>query len=185
LRRSPKKYLNLPAGIFVKIMQGTPMVVFLMIMYYVVFGGYDINPIIVAILAFALNEAAYMGEMMRTGIDAVDKGQTEAAYAMGFSPVQTFVKIVVPQAVRQILPVYTGEFVSLVKMTSVVGYIAIQDLTKMSDIIRSRTYEAFFPLIMTALIYFLVAWVLTSALSYLEYKIDPKKRSRTLKGVRV
>ena len=90
-----------------------------------------------------------------------------------------------PQALRNILPLYTGEFVSLVKMTSVVGYIAIQDLTKMSDIIRSRTYEAFFPLIMTALIYFLVAWVLTSGLSYLEYKIDPKKRPRTVTGVKI
>ena len=184
LRRSSKKLLNLPARLYIKVMQGTPMVVFLMIVYYVVFGGYDVIPLIVAVLAFALNEAAYVGEMMRTGIDGVDKGQSEAAYAMGFSPVQTFVKIVVPQALRQILPVYTGEFISLVKMTSVVGYIAIQDLTKMSDIIRSRTYEAFFPLIMTALIYFLVAWGLTSVLSYLEYKIDPKKRPRALKGVK-
>ena len=185
LRRSSKRFLNLPARIFIKVMQGTPMVVFLMIMYYVVFGSTNLSPIFVAIIAFAFNEAAYMGEMMRTGIDGIDKGQTEAAYAMGFSKVQTFGKIVMPQALRNILPLYTGEFVSLVKMTSVVGYIAIQDLTKMSDIIRSRTYEAFFPLIMTALIYFLVAWVLTSGLSYLEYKIDPKKRPRTVTGVKI
>src|SRR5574344_1425959 len=104
---------------------------------------------------------------------------------MGFSKFQTFIKIVAPQALKQILPVYTGEFISMLKMTSVVGYIAIQDLTKMSDIIRSRTYEAFFPLIITALIYLLVAWILTAALSYLEYRIDPKQRPRTLKAVKL
>jgi polar amino acid transport system substrate-binding protein len=183
LRRSQQKLLSTLAKIFVKVMQGTPLVVFLMIMYYIVFGKLSINPIYVAIIAFAINMAAYTSEMMRTGIDAVDKGQLEAAYAMGFSKVQTFIKIVAPQALKHILPVYTGEFISMMKMTSIVGYIAIQDLTKMSDIIRSRTYEAFFPLIVTALIYLVVAWSLTSVLVYLEYKIDPKKRQRTLKGV--
>jgi polar amino acid transport system substrate-binding protein len=185
LRRSEQKFLSTLAKIFVKVMQGTPLVVFLMIMYYIVFGKLSINPMYVAIIAFAINMAAYTSEMMRTGIDAVDKGQLEAAYAMGFSKVQTFIKIVTPQALKHILPVYTGEFISMMKMTSVVGYIAIQDLTKMSDIIRSRTYEAFFPLIVTALIYLVVAWSLTSILVYLEYKIDPKKRQRTLKGVQL
>ena len=185
LRRSKQKLLSTAAKIFVKVMQGTPLVVFLMIMYYIVFGKLSINPMYVAIIAFAINMAAYTSEMMRTGIDAVDKGQLEAAYAMGFSKVQTFIKIVTPQALKHILPVYTGEFISMMKMTSVVGYIAIQDLTKMSDIIRSRTYEAFFPLIVTALIYLVVAWSLTSILVYLEYKIDPKKRQRTLTGVQL
>jgi polar amino acid transport system substrate-binding protein len=183
LCRSPRKLFRLPAQCFIKLMQGTPMVVFLMIMYYLVFGGWNINPMLVAVLAFGVNMAAYVAEMMRSGIDAVDKGQWEAAYAMGFTKVQTFVKIVAPQALRHILPVYAGEAISLVKMTSVVGYIAIQDLTKMSDIIRSRTYEAFFPLIMTALIYFLLSWILVSGLSFLEYRIDPKKRPRKVPGV--
>ena len=185
LRRSRSKLGSGLAYVFVKVMQGTPLVVFLMIMYYIVFGKASINPIYVAIIAFAINMAAYTSEMMRTGIEAVAKGQWEAAYAMGFSKFQTFSKIVAPQALKQILPVYTGEFISMLKMTSVVGYIAIQDLTKMSDIIRSRTYEAFFPLIVTALIYLVVAWSLTSILVYLEYKIDPKKRPRTLKGVKL
>ena len=185
LRRSRNKFLNIPAKIFVKIMQGTPLVVFLMIMYYIVFGNSSIDPVYVAILAFAINMAAYVSEMMRTGIDAVDKGQREAACAMGFTKVQTFMKIVVPQALKYIIPVYTGEFISMMKMTSVVGYIAIQDLTKMGDIIRSRTYEAFFPLISTALIYLVVAWLLIFLLSYLEDKIDPKRRPRTLKGVKL
>ena len=183
LRRSDRKLFCLPAQCFIKLMQGTPMVVFMLIMYYLVFSGWNINPILVAILAFGVNLSAYVAETMRSGIDTVDQGQWEAAYAMGFTKVQTFIKIVAPQALRHILPVYTGEAVSLVKMTSVVGYIAIQDLTKMSDIIRSRTYEALFPLIMTALIYWLVSWVLISWLNYLEYRINLKKRSRKLPGV--
>ena len=185
LKRSSKKWLSIPTNIFISIMQGTPLVVFLMIMYYIVFGGLDINPLYVAIIAFGINFATAVGSMVSTGIDTVDKGQMEAATAMGFSKVQGFMKIVTPQALRYILPVYAGEFISLLKMTSVVGYIAIQDLTKMSDIIRSRTYEAFFPLIATAVIYFLTAWILTSFLTYLQYKMDPKKRERTLKGVRL
>jgi len=185
LRRSSKKIFNLPAALFIKIMQGTPLVVFLMIMYYIVFGGFDINPVYVGILAFAVNESAYVAQMMRSGIDAVDKGQWEAASALGFTRIQAFIKIVAPQALQHIMPVYTGELISLVKMTSVVGYIAIQDLTKMSDIIRSRTYEAFFPLIATALIYLAVAWSLTAFLNYLAARVDPKKRPRTLKGVKI
>jgi polar amino acid transport system substrate-binding protein len=185
LKRSSKKWLSVPTNVFISIMQGTPLVVFLMIMYYIVFGGWDINPLYVAIIAFGINFATAVGSMVSTGIDTVDKGQMEAATAMGFTKVQGFMKIVTPQALRYVLPVYAGEFISLLKMTSVVGYIAIQDLTKMSDIIRSRTYEAFFPLIATAVIYFLTAWILTSFLTYLQYKMDPKKRARTLKGVRL
>lgn len=185
LRRSANKLVSTATRIFIKVMQGTPLVVFLMIMYYIVFGKVSINPIYVAIVAFAVNMAAYSSEMMRTGIEAVDKGQLEAATAMGFTKVQAFIKIVAPQALRHIIPVYTGELISMMKMTSVVGYIAIQDLTKMSDIIRSRTYEAFFPLIVTALIYLVVSWILSSFLVYLEYRIDPKKRPRTLKGVKL
>ncbi|MEG1193685.1 MAG: ABC transporter permease subunit, partial [Clostridia bacterium] len=129
------------------------------------------------------NFGVYVSEMMRTGIDAVDKGQIEAAHALGFTRMRTFRKITFPQAARHFLPVFKGEFISMVKMTSVVGYIAIQDLTKVSDIIRSRTLEAFFPLIATAVLYFLVANLLTVLLSWLEVSLDPKRRSRTVKGV--
>ena len=119
----------------------------------------------------------------RTGIDAVDRGQIEAANALGFTKTKTFWKITFPQAARHFLPIFKGEFISMVKMTSVVGYIAIQDLTKVSDIIRSRTLEAFFPLIATAVIYFIVANILTMLLSRLEISLDPKRRKRTVKGV--
>ena len=182
MRRAKTRWANMPAKAFIRAIQGTPIVVLLMILYYVIFGSWDINAIIVAVIGFSINFAAYVSEMMRTGIDAVDKGQHEAAYAIGFNRVQVFTKITFPQAARHVLPVFKGEFISMLKMTSVVGYIAIQDLTKMSDIIRSRTYEAFFPLIATALIYFVIAYVMAYLLSRIEMRVDPKQRKRVVKG---
>lgn len=161
---------------YVSLMQGTPILVILMILYYIIFAKVDIDAIIVAIIGFGLNLSAYAGEMLRTGIESVPRGQREAALALGFTRFQTFRKVVMPQALRQILPIYRGEFVNLLKTTSIVGYIAIQDLTKMSDIIRSRTYEAFFPLIATAVIYFLTATALAAVLNYMEYRLNPKNR---------
>lgn len=175
-RTSASRFLRGSCTVYISLMQGTPILVILMILYYVVFAKVDINSILVASIGFGLNMSAYVGEMLRTGIDGVPKGQREASLALGFTRFQTFRKVVLPQALRQILPVYRGEFISLLKTTSIVGYIAIQDLTKMSDIIRSRTYEAFFPLLATAVIYFLTATLLASLLSYLEYRLNPKNR---------
>lgn len=183
MRRAESKWANIPALVFIRAIQGTPIIVFLMILYYIVFSSAGINGIVIAIIGFSINFAAYVSEMMRTGIEAVDQGQLEAAAALGFNRIQVFQKITFPQAARHFLPVFKGEFISMIKMTSVVGYIAIQDLTKMSDIIRSRTYEAFFPLITTALIYFMVATLLASLLTLIEIKIDPKQRPRIVKGV--
>lgn len=183
LRMSKRKGLSGIAKVLIRLIQGVPLVVLLMILYYVVFGTVDLNAIVVAIIGISLNFGIYVGEMLRTGIEAVPKGQVEASLALGYNNVQTFRKVIFPQAARQILPVYKGEFISMVKMTSVVGYIAVQDLTKVSDIVRSRTYEAFFPLIVTAVIYFILAWALTSLLNLIEIRIDPKKRSRDVKGV--
>ena len=150
-----------------------------MLIFYVVFASIDISPVLVAVIAFGMNFAAYVSEIFRTGIEGVDKGQSEAGIAMGFSRVQTFLYVVLPQTVRRILPVYKGEFISLVKMTSIVGYIAVQDLTKASDIVRSRTFDAFFPLIMVALLYFAISWVLMQSLEHLERITDPKyKRAK-------
>ena len=183
MRRAGTPWASIPARVFIRAIQGTPIVVFLMILYYIVFGSVEISGILVAVVGFSVNFAAYVSEMMRTGIDAVDKGQHEAASAIGFNRLQVFARITFPQAARYVLPVYKGEFISMLKMTSVVGYIAVQDLTKMSDIIRSRTYEAFFPLVATALIYFAVAYAMTHLLSMVEAKIDPKRRKRAVKGV--
>jgi polar amino acid transport system substrate-binding protein len=183
MRMSKSRLANIPAKVFIRSIQGTPIVVLLMILYYIVFGSVDINGIIVAVIGFSISFAAYVSEMMRTGIEAVDRGQHEAAAAIGFNGFQVFTKITFPQAARHALPVFKGEFISMLKMTSIVGYIAIQDLTRMSDIIRSRTYEAFFPLIATALIYFAISYILASLLSLLELRIDPKQRKREVKGV--
>ena len=176
MRMSRKAALNIPAKIYISILRGTPVLVLLMLIFYVAFASVNINPVLVAVIAFGMNFAAYAAEIFRSGIESVDRGQTEAGISMGFTKTNTFLFIVLPQAVRQILPVYKGEFISLVKMTSIVGYIAVQDLTKASDIIRSRTFDAFFPLVMVAVLYFLMSWFLTQSLEYLERVTDPKRK---------
>lgn len=176
LRMSPRPWLSKPAGAYIALLRGLPVLVLLMLIFYVVFASIDISPVLVAVIAFGMNFAAYVAEMFRTGIEGVDRGQSEAGIAMGFTPARTFLHIVMPQALLRILPVYKGEFISLVKMTSIVGYIAVEDLTKASDLIRSRTFDAFFPLVLVAVLYFLVSWVLLKLLDYLEYRLDPKRR---------
>jgi len=183
MRMSKRTVLNLPARVYINILRGMPVLVLLMLIFYVVFASVNINPILVAIIAFGMNFGAYVSEIFRSGIEGIDKGQTEAGIAMGFTKLKTFLFIVLPQTVQRILPVYRGEFISLVKMTSIVGYIAVQDLTKASDIIRARTFDAFFPLIMVAILYFMIAWILMQSLEYLERITDPKhKRRKTVKA---
>ena len=176
LRMSTNRLLSRAAMAYIAVLRGTPVLVLLMLVFYVVFASVDINPVFVAVLAFGMNFAAYVAEIFRTGIESIDRGQTEAGLAMGFTKVSTFRYIVLPQTVQRILPVYKGEFISMVKMTSIVGYIAVQDLTKASDIIRSRTFDAFFPLVLVAILYFLIAWILTRALDALERRTDPRQR---------
>ncbi|MBP1673180.1 MAG: tcyB [Bacteroidetes bacterium] len=176
MRMSRSKSLNIIAKIYIDLLRGIPQVVLLMLMFYVVFAPLNIGGVAVAIFTFAMNFAAYVSEMFRTAIESVKKGQTEAGIAMGFSKLKTFIYIVLPQAIQRVLPVYKGEFIALVKMTAIVGYIAVQDLTKASDIIRSRTFDAFFPLIMVAILYFLLAWLLTLLLERIQWSVAPKKR---------
>jgi polar amino acid transport system substrate-binding protein len=176
LRMSRRTLPRLLGSGYIFLIRGLPVLLLLMLIFYVAFASVNIDPLIVAVIAFGMNFAAYVSEMFRTGIEGVDRGQTEAGIAMGFTRLQTFLYIVLPQATRRILPVYRGEFISLVKMTSIVGYIGVQDLTKAGDIIRSRTFEAFFPLIMVAAIYFLVIWVLGLALDHIDRRTDPKRR---------
>ena len=120
------------------------------------------------------------------GVGAIDKGQREAALSLGYGDVQSFFRIILPQAVPHFLPIYKGEMVSLVKATAIVGYIAVQDLTKMGDIVRGRTYEAFFPLVVVAVIYFILGGLMTFIVGRVEILINPKRRKREdiLKGVR-
>ena len=160
MRMSRRQWLRQTAKVYIELMRGTPVLVLLMLMYYVVMAPLDATGIVVAIVTFAMNTAAYISEMLRTTIQGIDRGQTEAGLALGFTPRQTFLKIVLPQVVRAVMPVYQGEIISLLKGTSIVGYIAVADMTRASDLIRSRTFDAFFPLIVTAIIYFLMAWLI-------------------------
>lgn len=176
MRMAKRKILSSAASGFITLIRGTPVLVLLMIIFYVIFASVNINPVLVAVIAFGINFAAYVSEMFRTSIESIDKGQREAGIASGFTRVQTFIHIIMPQALRRVLPVYKGEFISLMKMTSIVGYIAVQDLTKASDIIRSRTFDAFFPLIMAAIVYLILAWLLTWALGRVEISVDPKRK---------
>ena len=160
MRMSRRKWLQQSAKVYIELMRGTPVLVLLMLMYYVVMAPLDATGVVVAIVTFAMNTSAYISEMLRTTIQGIDRGQTEAGLALGFTPRQTFFKIVLPQVVKAVMPVYQGEVVSLLKGTSIVGYIAVADMTRASDLIRSRTFDAFFPLIVTAIIYFLIAWLI-------------------------
>ena len=159
-RMSRHAWLQRIAKIYIDLMRGTPVLVFLMLMYYVFMAPLGTTGVVVAIVTFAMNTSAYIGEMLRSGIESIDKGQTEAGLALGYTPRQVFIRIILPQVVRKIMPVYLGEVISLLKGTSIVGYIAVMDMTRASDLIRSRTFDAFFPLIVTAAIYFLVAWLI-------------------------
>ena len=172
MRMSRRKYLRAVANVFIALMRGMPVLVLLMIMFYVIFAGTSMDPITVAVITFGMNFAAYVSEMFRSAIESVDKGQTEAGVALGFTPFKTFIYIVLPQAFKQVLPVFKGETISLVKTTSIVGFIAVQDLTKVGDIIRSRTFDAFFPLIMVAVLYFIVSWLFAAVLDYIGKKVS-------------
>ena len=178
MRMSPLALLRIPAQVYIAILRGIPVLVLLMLIFYVIFASVQINPVLVAVIAFGLNFAAYVAEIFRVGIQSIDRGQTEAGISMGFGRIATFRYIILPQTIQAILPVYKGEFISMVKMTSIVGYVAVQDLTKVSDIIRSRTFDAFFPLVMVAVLYFLLAYLLIQALEYLERRTDPVRRRR-------
>lgn len=167
MRMNRHKWLRCIATVYIDIMRGTPVLVMLMIMYYVIFAPVNASGVVVAILTFAMNTAAYICEMLRTAIEGIDRGQTEAGLSLGLSKTQTFFYIVLPQAVRSMIPVYQGEVISLLKSTSIVGYIAVMDMTKASDIIRARTFEAFLPLILVAVVYFIIAWLIGLLLKFL------------------
>ena len=173
------------AAVYTKFIAGTPTLVVLMLLFYLVFTSPDISGVLVAIIGFVLTFGAYVYENLALMVSGVDKGQLEAAYALGYSRNKAFFRIILPQAMGMFLPGYSGEIVSLVKATSVVGYIAVNDLTKMGDIIRGNTYEAFFPLIAVAVIYFIITWIIAALMSIVRKKAAPKlrKNKNILKGV--
>lgn len=175
------------AKVYSRIISGTPIIVILMILYYIVFGSLkNISGITVAIIGFAIVFGSFVYEHMTVSVNSVNVGQLEAAYALGYTKNKAFIRIIFPQATYIFLPSYIGQVVDLVKATAVVGYIAVNDLTKMGDIIRSNTYEAFFPLIATAVIYFLMTWLLSFLLNMVKKHFEPKRRKQEeiLKGVK-
>lgn len=181
---------NIPANLITRfciwLVQGMPVVVLLMILFYVVFNAVSISGIAVAVIGFTLTFGAAVFSLLKMGVGAVDNGQYEAAYALGYSNHRTFFRIILPQALPHVLPAYRGEIVSLIKATAVVGYIAVQDLTKVGDIIRSRTYEAFFPLISITIIYFLLEELIGFFVGRIGVSFNPRHRKPAdiLKGVK-
>ena len=163
--------LRVLASAYVDLIRGTPVVVQLMIMNYIILASTSLSRELIALISFGVNSAAYVSEMVRSGILAIDKGQTEAGRSLGMSHLQTLVLIVLPQSIQVILPNLFNEFIMLLKETSVVGFIGLMDLTKAGDFIRSRTYSAFFPLITVAFIYFTLITLLTRVFTSVEKKL--------------
>ena len=168
------------------LVQGTPMVVLLMILYYIIFGKSAISGILVAVIGFSLTFGSSVFGLLKMGVGAVDRGQYEAAYALGYSSRRTFFKIILPQALPHVMSAYRGEIVGLIKATAIVGYITVQDLTKMGDIVRSRTYEAFFPLIAITVIYFVLEGLIGFLVGRIGVGFNPRRRKPAdiLKGVK-
>ena len=165
------RVLNVIVTVYVQVIRGTPTVVQLLIMNFVVFAS-SRNPVAVAILCFGINSGAYVSEIMRAGINAVDYGQTEAGRSLGLSYFETMKSIILPQAIKNILPALGNEFIVLLKETSIAGYISIQDLTKAGDLLRFATFEAFIPLITVAVIYLIMVLGLSKLLSMLERRLS-------------
>lgn len=165
------KFLNFLCNIYLTVIRGTPVVVQLLIIYFVIFSSVRIDKSFAAILAFGINSGAYQAEIFRSGINSVPKGQMEAGRSLGFSYPQTMITIIMPQAIKNILPTLANEFIVLMKETSVAGYIALDDLTKAGDVIRSRTYSAMMPFLAVALLYLIMVMLFSYLVKLLERRL--------------
>ena len=174
LRRGPGRallgFFNEACKVYLTVIRGTPVVIQLMIMYYIIFAT-SRNGVLIAILAFGINSGAYVAEIIRGGIMSIDRGQLEAGRSLGFNYVQTMGHIIVPQAMKNVLPALANEFIVLLKETSVAGYVAVKDLTKGGDIIRGVTYSAFMPLLAVAAIYLVMVMFFTWLVGKLERRL--------------
>jgi len=167
--------LNVIAKIYLTVIRGTPATVQLLIMYFIVMSS-STNKVLIAIMTFGINSGAYVAEIVRAGIQSIDKGQMEAGRSIGFNYVQTMWYIIIPQAFKNVLPALCNEFITLLKETSISGYIALNDLTRGGDIIRSLTYETFFPLLTVAAIYLIMVMILTALVGKLERRLNNSDR---------
>jgi polar amino acid transport system substrate-binding protein len=162
--------------LYVELMRAIPLLVLLLLLFYVILADSSLSPLWIAILCFSLYFSAYFSEIFRSGIEGVNRGQWEAGLALGLTPWRTFIKVILPQALTKIIPVYKGQMITLVKSTSIIGYVAVVDLTKAGDLIRSRTFDAFFPLLLVAAVYLLLTLLLGLLLDLLEKRLNPKSR---------
>ena len=179
---SKSRILQAMADIYSRLMQGLPAVVILMILYYIIFRKAHVSGAFVAIVGFGLIGGAYLAQLFEGGVRGVDAGQWEAGMALGLDGKKTFFGIILPQVVRSILPGYFSQLISIMKGTAIVGYIAVTDLTKAGDIIRGATFEAFFPLMIVAIIYFAIAGILLSILKLWQKSLEPKRATGTQEG---
>ena len=170
------KPLSWLARLIVWVIRGTPLMIQLLIMYYVIFKSVNVDKVFVAVIAFAINSGAYVAEIFRSGMMSIDNGQFEAGRSLGLSYRITMLFIVLPQAVKNVLPALCNEFITLLKETSICGYIGLNDLTRGGDIIRSNTFDAFMPLILVAVIYLIFVELLSMAVSKMERSLRKNER---------
>mgnify|MGYP000580945472 FL=1 len=160
------------ARMYIGIIRGTPALLQLMILYYIIFKSVNINIVVVGIISFGLNSGAYVSQIIKSGLISIPKGQEEASTMLGFNYFQTMKYVIMPQALRNVLPALGNEFITLLKETSVAGYIGILELTKASDIVASSTYDYFFPLLIVAIIYLILTLGLTKLLNFFERRLS-------------
>lgn len=170
------RLLNAICGLYLTVIRGTPVVVQLLLIYFGVFSSVRVDKTLVAVIAFGINSGAYQAEIFRSGIQSIPRGQFEAGRSLGFNYVQTMTNIIMPQAFRNVIPTLANEFIVLLKETSVAGYIALEDLTKGGDIIRSRTYAAFMPMLAVAVIYLTMVLFFSQGVKYLERRLKKSER---------
>ena len=170
------RILNFSCKIYLTVIRGTPAMIQLLIMYYIIFGSVDVSKRVVAILTFGINSGAYVAEIIRSGIMSVDQGQFEAGRSLGLSYIQTMWYIIIPQAFKNVLPALGNEFITLLKETSICGYIALTDVTHGANTVRSQTYEPYMPLFGAALIYLVSVSVLSALITRLERRLRVNER---------
>ena len=166
------KILSKICDIYVYVIRGTPTILQLMILYYVVFKTSTLSPIVVGTIAFGINSGAYVSEIFRAGFEGIDKGQREASKTLGLNYIRTMRYVIFPQALAKIFPALGNEVITLVKETSIAGYIGIVELIKAADIISSRTYDYFFPLVVSAIVYLLLTFILSKVMAYGEKRLN-------------
>ena len=178
-KMSKHKIIRFLISIYIEVIRGTPILLQLYVFYFVlpnVFTFMKLSPFMWVSIALCVNSAAYVSEVIRSGIQAVDKGQTEAARSLGLNKTQTMLKVVLPQAIKNILPALCNEGIAVLKETSIVGLIAVVDLTRASDLVRSRTLSPYFPLIAVAIVYYILVAGLSAAVSALERRLAQSDR---------